>query len=365
MQKRSPNIRFGLFFVQNKENFCIYAKKVVPLCTFYACDHMTPTNERQSNAELLRIICILAILLHHFCVHALYPEIDSLDIIGTGWDKHFILFNYAFIYLGVNCFILISGWFGIKPSWRGFLNMYLICIFYNLLASYNNFFSQETLVQVFLPFTHGKLWFIKCYFKLFLIAPLLNPAIQYLNKRYYAFLIVLIGAASLYYDTLWVSGYSLPHFVYLYLIGGFLRRFVSEERMSAHRWYYFGAYVAFGLAWGACTVATVHGHAIPYWQVWNYNNPVLMLTAVAFFLFMMSWKFQSQIINRLAMSTLAVYMLNEAVVKYDFLTPYAHAFNAWAQIAIWIGVTVAFYILAVGIDQIRIFITQPILKRIK
>ena len=40
----------------------------------------------------------------------------------------------AFCYIGVNCFVLISGWFQIKFSWKGLLKLYVICAFYGTLA---------------------------------------------------------------------------------------------------------------------------------------------------------------------------------------------------------------------------------------
>ena len=336
--------------------------------TFYArvqmrMKGMLDYTERKSNAELLRILCILAILLHHFCIHALYPEIVPLDIIGKGWDSHFILSIYGFIYIGVNCFILISGWFKIKLSWRGFINLYLICAIYNLLASYQHFLSWDTLREVFLPFLYGDLWFIKAYFKLFFLAPFLNPAIVHMNKWYYVLLLIIIEVAGMFYTDIWYFGYSLPHFIFLYLLGGFLRRVVTEEKAQAYRWYYLGAYMLFGAIWGICTMLTAYGHTIKHWDVWNYNNPILLLTAVSFFLFMMSWDTQNMLINRLAMSTLAVYILNDAVVGYDFLKPYAHAFTPGLQLMFWIGVTIVFYVGAVIIDQIRILITQPIISK--
>lgn len=326
---------------------------------------MTPTKtERQSNAELLRILCILTILLHHFCVHALYPEIDSLEIAGTGWDSHLLLYSYAILYIGVNCFVLISGWFGIKLSWRGFINLYFVCAFYNLLASYSHLLSWETLMTVLFPFSHGQLWFIKCYFKLFLLAPLINPAIRYMNKRYYGLLLIALGVASLHYKEIWLNGYSLPHFIYLYLIGGFLHRVATEDRLRAHRWYYLGVYILSASVWGICTMLTAYGHTIPYWNVWAYNNPILLLTAIAFFLFIMSWQFQNKIVNRFALSTIGVYMLNEGVVGYSFLQPYAHAFHPLVQLLFLVGITLLFYLLFVGVDQIRIILAHLLLKRI-
>lgn len=331
---------------------------------------------RESSAELLRIICILSVVMHHFCVHALYPEIVPLVVTDKGWDSHLVLSLYGFVYsVGINCMLLISGWFGIKTRWRGFINLYVIYAFYILLSSYNNLLSWDTVLHVLLPFSQGKLWFIECYLGLFLIAPVLNAAMTNMSNKQLGYALLLIGVGTQYFGSFWqmpafdVNGYSIAHFIYLYLIGGFLRRVVTDERREKYRWHFFGAYVLLALIWGACTMAEAYrwqtGFHIPHWNVWGQNNTVLMLKDIAFFLFMMSWHFQSKVINRLAASTLGVYMLNDMVVQYDFLRPYAHQYGAWGQLALWIGATVVFYLLAVGVDQIRILITQPLLKKIK
>lgn len=327
--------------------------------------------ERESNAELLRILCIFAILLHHFCIHALYPEIVPLDMVGKGWDSHFLLSSYAFIYLGVNCFILISGWYGIKTRMRGFVNLYLIYAFYTLIDSYDHIFSWDTLQHVLLPFSHGNMWFMNCYLGLFLLAPILNAAIKHMNTRQHAYSLILLSIASIYLGGFWqisqfdTNGYSIAHFVYLYWIGSFLRRVATDEKRSAHRWYYFGVYVGAALLWGASAMSLAYGRSILPWNIWGYNNPFLLLASIAFFLFIMSWHFKSKMVNRLAMSCLSVYMLNDMVIQYDFLRPYAHAFGPWQQLGLLLGVTIAFYLLAVGIDQIRILLTQPILNKLR
>ena len=91
----------------------------------------------------------------------------------------------------------------------------------------------------------------------------------------------------------------------------------------------------------------------------------MLITSIAFFLFVMSWHFKSKIVNWLAMSSLSVYILNDMVFQYDFIRPYAHAFAPWQQLGLLIGVALCFYLLAVGIDQIRILITQPILNKLQ
>ena len=345
---------------------------------------MTNRQERDSNAELLRIICILLILLHHFCVHALYPEVLQDNLHKYAWDSHLLLFIHAFLYIGVNCFILISGWYGIKPKWKSFINLYLIYAFYNLLHPIKHVFKafiagngfilpysvHDIVVRTLFPFSHGHLWFMDCYLGLFLTAPLLNAAINYIDKKQHMYILFLLTIANVYFGDFWSMdlinsyGFSLANFVYLYFIGSYLHKYLTKEEIGRNRWCWFGAYCGFGLLWGICSmfgayrdVLSVH---VPHWHTFAYNNPVLLLTAISFFLFMMSWHFNNRFVNYIAASTLGVYMLNEGVVKYGFLVPFVHKYQPLVQLLFWFGVSVIFFILAICVDQVRILLTKPI-----
>ena len=340
--------------------------------------------DRESNAELLRIICIFIILLHHFCVHALYPEVLQLNMNGYSWDSHLLLFIHAFLYIGVNCFILISGWFGIKPKWRSFFNLYLIYAFYNLLhplkligKSYilgNGlalpYSIRDIVIRTLLPFSHGHLWFMDCYLGLFLMAPLLNFAITYMNKQQHLLVLVLLTIANVYFGDFWSMesinsyGFSVANFVFLYLIGSYLHKYVATDFIDSKRWYWFGSYCSFGVLWGICSMLEAYKTEViihaPHWHAFAYNNLLLFLTAISFFLFMMSWHFKSRLVNYVAASMLGVYMLNEGVVKYGFLKPLSHQFPPLQQLVLWFGVSVGFLVVAIGIDQIRVLLMKPI-----
>lgn len=66
--------------------------------------------KRNSAIELLRIMCIWMIILYHLSMHS-YGEAPEHNVL---WD---IVTNV--FHIGVVCFILISGWFGIKASILG------------------------------------------------------------------------------------------------------------------------------------------------------------------------------------------------------------------------------------------------------
>ena len=73
---------------------------------------------RQSNIEILRIVAMLLIVLHHLCIYG----IESGGFIIQALDSITII--------GVNIFLLISGFFSIKLRWSSLLNLFFLCLFF-------------------------------------------------------------------------------------------------------------------------------------------------------------------------------------------------------------------------------------------
>jgi len=128
------------------------------------------------------------------------------------------------------------------------------------------------------------------------------------------------------------------------------------------RWKWFGGYILSGMLWGCFSLWSISAfaHPLTHWVPMAYNNPLLLLTAICFFLFMMSWHFKNRFVNWLAASTLGVYMLNEMVIRYSFLKPYAHRYSPIIQLVLWFGVSMAFYVCAIIIDKLRLMVQKPI-----
>lgn len=74
---------------------------------------------RQSNFELLRIVCMLFIVFYHLLFFFIAEVDDS------------ILYRALYIplHIAVLCFVLISGYFNIKPSMKGVVKLsYLLLL---------------------------------------------------------------------------------------------------------------------------------------------------------------------------------------------------------------------------------------------
>lgn len=84
---------------------------------------MAIVKQRDSNLELLRIVAMSMIVIYHIFVHGISPVYVGSHSILTVWYVPFIF--------GVNLFILISGYYGIRLSWKSFLSLMWIIVFYS------------------------------------------------------------------------------------------------------------------------------------------------------------------------------------------------------------------------------------------
>lgn len=145
--------------------------------------------------------------------------------------------------IGVNCFILISGYFGIKPSIKGIINFILWCMFYAvgiyaLVAiiqptSYNT----SALISSFRVLSHTDLWFVPAYFALYVISPILNKGVSGISKRNFQFLIFGLTFLNVYLGWFWEgkinpNGYNVMQMIYIYMIGRYISAYASTEKTS-------------------------------------------------------------------------------------------------------------------------------------
>ena len=91
-------------------------------------------SNRQSNMELLRIVAMFLVLIVHADFAALgHPTYDQAvnETAVTLW--RYIFEGLAIVC--VNVFVLLSGWFGIRPSVKGF-SKFIFQVFFFSLALY-------------------------------------------------------------------------------------------------------------------------------------------------------------------------------------------------------------------------------------
>lgn len=189
---------------------------------------MPVNQERKSNIELLRIISMGMIVIYHVFVHGIAP---------TGILSQTTLSMLCIpVIFGVNIFVIISGYFGIRLSWRSFLSLMWIIAFYKLFHLCGDTFLLKIEHPIFEwilkplsgPISGGG-WFIDIYVLLMLISPLLNKLLSTLNQHDYWVGLGILSLLDIGYGFFLnkhfdAYGYSLLHFILLYYIGNMLQK---------------------------------------------------------------------------------------------------------------------------------------------
>lgn len=311
---------------------------------------------RNANIELLRIGAMLYIVLYHLLIHAV--------VITRPFSVALRETLLSVLHVGVICFVLISGYWGIRFSLRGFLKLVVLCSFYSVLI-YGTFallhpaaFSAKQLLLAVLPI---QWWYIPVYFCLYLLSPLLVAALRPATAAQKLVYIALLGLVSFGFGLVLPSlsdGKNPVNFCFIYCVGDFMRHHLPRT-LSAGKLLL--AYLLFNLGLLPLVELTNHSHLIKdilfHKLFFAYNGLGLLVNAGLFFLLFSYLNIKSRLINWVAASVLPVYLLHEN----EYLSPYLYQLVAALQRTEPSRVAFALYLLlfaaaiflaAVAIDKI-------------
>ena len=339
--------------------------------------------QRESNLELLRMVCMYFVVLHHFFVHGI-QGIMGFQGFSEQSNDLLITFINGFIFFCLNCFLLISGYFGISFKVKGLLNIYIQCFFYGLVFYLLHLYISDqpigwvVLRKSFFVISHSPWWYVTSYIYLYLMAPLLNKAIKHLTKKEYIYVLFIFTILNLYFGYFWggafnPNGRGIMNFIYLYLIGRYLKIHVDFSKFStvSIRQKSLLVYLVSSILLGVMALV-VHKSGIELLEsrVWALNNPLLILYSVAILIFFSTLKFQSITINWLAKSCLAVYLIHEYGYVNQYIYPvvtrsYYYMMSSFGNITgVFTLVFLAFvlFMACLLIDKVRIAFTAPVEK---
>ena len=281
--------------------------------------------QRNTSIELLRILCMLFIVFHHFMLFCAFPkyEMDALNQSNSALSIAMML--NGFFCVAVNCFVLISGFYGLKFKLRALVNLYIACAFYSMAGYFLHLYLDDAhigrsiLDYSIFALTNSKWWFVNCYIVLLFMAPLLNIPINSMEKSMYRKVILLLTIVNIYFGFIGGQtgynqyGYNVQQFIYLYMIGGYLRRFVDFESIKRNRNKYIVTFVLFSIAIGLMAIVErfiTHSEFKAYY----YCNPLMIVSSVSLFGYAASFNFYNKTINRLAIGAFSVYLFQEQIV---------------------------------------------------
>ena len=299
-------------------------------------DKSKVVKQRESNFELLRLVAILLVLLTHADFFALSGP-NQTEINNQPIESVLRIFFQVISLVCVNIFVLISGWFSIRPSKKGALNLlfqilfYQIVVFITVVIFAGKPFNLMDVKHIFL-FTSSH-WFIKSYIFLFLLAPVLNSFVAHSSRKVFKFVLLAFFAYQTIYGWLLPSatnyiqgGYSPLSFIGLYLLARYLNVYKPTIIQKSVRWDMVMIFVIVITVTALCVLPEWIGlplNAVYAYNFLTYISPSTLFMSVLLLGLTSKIRITNCLVNSLAASSLAVYMV---YVSPWLLTPYKEFF---------------------------------------
>lgn len=283
-------------------------------------------SQRNSNLELFRIITMFLIVAHHYVVNS------GLTGAGNPMYTNPSSLRTVFLYLfgawgktGINCFVLISGYFMCTShiTAKKFAKLLLEVEFYKIIpyllfviAGYRSF-SVVSLIKTVLPFTSVAQNFTGCYLIFFLLIPFLNVTLHHMTERQHIYLILLLGTVYVFLGSLLGGNIVMNYvtwFVVLYFIAAYVRLYPKKVFYNTKLW---GILAAGAVAVSVACVVGFHfiGMRIKmlnaYFLMVDSNKILAFATAFCGFMFFKNVEVkQSKFINTVAASSFGVLLIH-------------------------------------------------------
>lgn len=297
---------------------------------------------RESNFELLRIVAMLMVVLLHMNVFVL-GGVNHDEVVNSPLTAGFRMFADQLCCVCVNVFILISGWFGIRPTLKGAMSIvYQVLFFTLILFGFGKITGLETPVSKMIHvFDYGTAyWFISQYLLLYILAPALNTFVEKADKKVIAsllsglFVFIFIFDWNVHYANL-NGGFSAIQFAGLYILARYLSSRCSLPERPARKWFLW--YLIMTI------IPVIIGFVGLYFIYFDlgkaqYSSPFVVLASVFLMMGFSRLKIQSPVINWFACSAFAIYLihinpLSAPWFKSGMLQVYNWCGGAWYVLA--------------------------------
>lgn len=342
-------------------------------------DILPVKKQRESNMELLRIVAMLLVMVVHANFRAL-PVPTAHEIIAEPTSKFLMFFTEAVSVIAVNVFVLMSGWFGIRPKAKRLGELLFQVLFFGLFGIVVCWvFAPDRLLTtpqygsaISRLFMCGETdyWFVKTYIALYLISPVLNAFIEKASQRQFATVLIAFFVFQCAYDwlsnaTKWMaSGYSLTSFAWFYMLARYMRLY-PVKLWQKGKWFdacVYACYVAI------LTIAMffIKKNGLRGGILYFYSCPLVILGAIHFMLFFTKLPpFSNKIVNWVAISSFAIYLTHSSNFIGGFYDKWILGWFMTMSRGEFIGCTslliAAVFVGSILVDKVRIALWQGLI----
>ncbi len=290
---------------------------------------------RDSNLELFRIIVMLLIVAHHYAVHSGLFSIGGHSVVtmgepllqqGLNFRTFFYLFIGAWGKIGINCFLLITGYFMCTSqiTWRKFLKLMLEIYFYKIsfylyfLFTGRTTFTSLPLYEVLMPNPNITTNFLNSYTAFWLCIPFLNILLKGMTQRQHQLLLLLCLYIYVFIAHLdFVSMNYVSWFIVLYFMSSYARLYPNEFFNRSRNW------MLLTLLCVALSMASIiygFNQNTPYWYIMDCNAPLAVATSFCAFMWFKNIKIKyNKAINTIAATTFGIYLIHDNSIQMQII----------------------------------------------
>lgn len=311
---------------------------------------------RESNFELLRILCIVGILVMH-TAGSVYDKVTGINLVyGT-------LIN-SICNIGVTMFVLISGYFGIKTNIKKIVSIELITIFYSILSLIEKYLngitiSMKDIIHSCFPISSGLYWYITAYMLIMLFADYINLIPEKLNKKNYQRLIfIMLCVFCIFPSIIQIhimndSGKGVLNMLLIYLIGRYIHRYKVKVQNKSRTItaVILLLIIEFNLNYFLAILRGGVGIYAPFAR--DYSVFIVALS-ILLFLLIKEFKITSSFVNTLAQNIIGIYLFEGTIRRIIYnqfdINKYV---NTWYLFGIIILISVINFIVCSLIEIFR------------
>lgn len=331
--------------------------------------------KRQANIELLRGVLMFMIVMVHLTGNGVLDDKNPISYLETNW----LIANLidAICYPAVNCFILISGYFGLRPTIRKFMILDVPIILYGIIIFLllDNY-SVGGWVRALFPVLSNSYWFLTNYFLLLIAAPFLNSIIECVDKRKLHIILLITLLLFVLIPSLTIFRLAEPRgmdfisFSVLYLIGRYIK--INDLRLTRRT-----SAILYILSTILCFTLTVimaylmginHGWKSHFYA---YNNVLVYIQAISLFLFFRQISLGERIckvVCYLSPSFFYIYIIHEAPAihynLYSWINSNSYYYSEWFWLHTLISAIVVFCICLLIDIILRRFLASKLIEKI-
>ena len=272
---------------------------------------------RNSNLELYRVIVMIFIVAHHYFVNSGLVEFTAED--PFSWKSIYLYLFGMWGKTGINCFVLITGYFmctsniTLQKFCKLLFEVYLykVLIFILFWISGYETLNMQSLIRLTLPVSSVADNFTGCFILFWLTIPFLNILIKNMSQKQHLYLLVL---SLIIYVVLPLLPFNrvvmnyVTWFIVLYFISSYIRLY-NIKLFSNRTWG--GLTLLLIVLSMSSVIACLKLDLNPYWFVSDSNAILAVLVGISSFMFFKDVRISySKFINTLGASTFGVLLIH-------------------------------------------------------